>query len=229
MCQAVGCIVINVEYRMAPEFPHPTPTTDAWDALKWAIANADLLGVDISRLAVSGLSAGGCLAAAVALMARDDHSMPKLVLQLLIVPVLDARFVPTEGSCDAERVPYSSYITFEFAPMLPLARLVWFYNLWLGTDTATREAKAKDIRASPILATSHGDLAPASLHVAEIDPLSSEAIAYHEKLRADGTASELKIYPGVGHPFSYWDSKLGAARDFVSNTKEALKGAFRLT
>lgn len=132
-CQEVGCIILNVDYRLAPDFPHPVPLTDCWTALKWAIKNADELGVDSSRVSIGGLSAGGQLAAVVALLARDEPNMPKLVLQMLIVPVIDVRFIPLEGSC-APDVPYESYIKNEFAPCLPLNRLRWFYKLWLGTD-----------------------------------------------------------------------------------------------
>lgn len=132
-CQALGCLVFNVDYRLAPEYPHPVPLTDSWAALKWLFSNAEELKVDTSRVSVGGLSAGGQIAAVLALLARDEPEMPKLALQLLIVPVVDTRFVPLEGPCETE-VPYESYIKNEFAPCLPLNRLRWFYKLWLGTD-----------------------------------------------------------------------------------------------
>lgn len=133
VCQEVGCIVVKVDYRLAPEYPHPTPIKDSWAALKWVFANADELGIDRARVSVGGLSAGGQLAAGLSLMARGEESMPRLVLQMLVVPCVDSRFVPLEGSCDAD-VPYRTYIENEFAPCLPLERLRWFYKLWLGTD-----------------------------------------------------------------------------------------------
>lgn len=132
-CQEVGCVILNVDYRLAPDYPHPIPLTDCWAALKWAFKSADQLGIDPSRVSIGGLSAGGQLAAVVALLARDEPDMPKLVLQMLIVPVIDTRFIPLEGSCDPS-VPYESYIKNEFAPCLPLNRLRWFYKLWLGTN-----------------------------------------------------------------------------------------------
>ncbi|KAJ9143071.1 Alpha beta hydrolase fold-3 domain-containing protein [Pleurostoma richardsiae] len=229
MTQDVGCVTVNVEYRMAPEFPHPVSATDAWAALKWVVANADMLGVDTSRIAVAGLSAGGCLAAVVALLARDEPSLPPLKLQILVVPVIDARYIPISGSCKEGEVPYESYIKYEFAPMLPLARLVWFYNLWIGTDPVKRAELANDFRASPIVAKSHANLAPASFHVAEIDPLYSEAIVYHEKLQAAGTPSKMKIYKGQGHPFGHWDGALPAAKEFVKSTGDALREAFQIS
>ena len=133
MCEGVGCIVLNVDYRLAPKFPHPVPALDCWTALLWTFENAETLGIDPTRVSVGGPSAGGNLAAVVALKARDEPKLPKLALQLLIVPCTDARFIPIEGSCPPD-VPYKSYIENEFAPCLPLNRMCWFYRLWLGTD-----------------------------------------------------------------------------------------------
>lgn len=85
---------------------------------------------------MGGLGAGGRLAAAVALMARDDPAIPPLRLRMLIVPAVDARWIPTqeEEGCDTDEVPYESYVSCEDAPCLPLARMVWFAELWLGSD-----------------------------------------------------------------------------------------------
>ncbi|KAI1091937.1 alpha/beta hydrolase fold protein [Rostrohypoxylon terebratum] len=225
VCQRAGIIIVNVDYRMAPEYPHPVSATDSWQALKWTFENAEKLKIDRSRVGVGGLSAGGCIAAVLALLARDEPGIPDLAVQLLIVPVIDARYIPTEGSCDPAKTPYKSYIDFEFAPMLPLNRLVWFYNLWLGTD-GSREEKVKDFRASPIVAESHSNLAPAVIRLAEIDPLVSEGVAYHEKLTAAGTPSKLKIYKGQGHPFGHWDGANPTAKEFISDCIGELKAAF---
>lgn len=126
-------MIVNVDYRLAPNFPHPTPLTDAWTALKWVFANAEEFNIDVSRVSVGGLSAGANLAAVVAILARDEPAMPKLVCQMLTVPVIDVRFVPVEGSAESN-VPYKSYFENEFAPCLPLRRLCWFYRLWLGEN-----------------------------------------------------------------------------------------------
>ncbi|TVY51993.1 AB hydrolase superfamily protein [Lachnellula cervina] len=224
-CQAVGCIILNVDYRLAPEFPHPIPLTDSWAALKWVFAHAEELRIDTSRVSIGGLSAGGQIAAVLALLARDEPDMPKLALQMLIVPVVDTRFVPLEGPCHPS-VPYESYIKNEFAPCLPLNRLRWFYKLWLGTDMEARKTTTANFRASPILASSHANLAPASIYVAEVDTLTSEGIAYHEKLKSSGTPSTLKVYEGCGHPFGHWDGELEKAKEFTQDTISALKLAY---
>lgn len=225
ICQRVGCIVVNVDYRLAPEYAHPIPFADSWEALRWTFESAQMLKIDTSRVGVGGLSAGACIAAALALMARDEPSLPRLAVQLLIVPVIDARYVPTEGSCDPAKTPYKSYVDFEFAPMLPLHRLVWFYNLWLGTDEGRAE-KARDFRASPIVASSHADLPPAIVFCAEIDPLQCEGAAYHAKLQAAGVPSRLKIYKGQGHPFNQWDGASPTAKEFVDDCIAELTVAF---
>ncbi|KAL3417400.1 alpha beta hydrolase fold protein [Phlyctema vagabunda] len=229
VCEAVGCIIVNVDYRLAPDFPHPTPLLDSWEALKHVFAHAEELGIDAQRISIGGLSAGGQIAASLAILARDQKeelNLSPLVLQLLIVPAVDARWIPVQGSCDPAVVPYESYVVNEFAPCLPLQRLRWFYNLWLGTDLEKRKESASHFYASPILAPSHANLAPASIHVAGVDTLTSEGIAYHETLTTAGTKSKLKVYEGVGHPFGHWDGELDKAKEYVRDTIQALKGAY---
>ena len=114
-----------------PEYPFPTQIWDAWSALKWVSVNADTLGIDRARLSVGGVSAGGHLAAVLAHLARDDEDMMPLKLQLLVVPSVDGRFIPLEGSCDPS-VPYQSYIGCEYAPCLPLHRMRWFSRTMAG-------------------------------------------------------------------------------------------------
>lgn len=136
VCQSLGIVIIDVDYRLAPEYPYPTQIWDSWGAFKWVFDNASFLGIDTSRVSVGGLSAGGHLAAVVALMARDDPTIPPLKLQLLVVPTVDARWIPSkeEPGHDLDKVPYKSYVSCEDAPCLPLARMIWFVELWLGSD-----------------------------------------------------------------------------------------------
>lgn len=229
VAQHVGCVVVNVDYRLSPEYPHPTPTQDSFDALKWVMSHAVELGIDASRIAVGGFSAGGCLAAAVTIMARDDPAgLPPLKLQLLVVPVLDCRYVPEEGRADPKTVPYESYVRLDKAPCLSMARIVWFYNLWLGKGDE-RIKNASDFRASPMVASSLANLAPASIHCAELDPLVDEGRAFGEKLNEAGNSkASIKVYSGVGHPFAHWTRELPAAREFHQDAYKAVSEAFRL-
>lgn len=131
--QTLGLIVVDVDYRLAPEHPHPAQVWDSWAALKWVFASASSLNIDPSRVSIGGLSAGGHIAAVLALLARDEPGMPALRLQLLIVPAVDARSIPLEGPV-ADGVEYGSMRSCEFAPCLPLNRMRWFSRHWLGTD-----------------------------------------------------------------------------------------------
>ncbi len=126
-------IIVDVDYRLAPEYPFPTQIWDAWQALKWVFDKATELGIDKSRVSIGGLSAGGHLAAVLAHLARDEKDMPPLKLQLLVVPSVDGRFIPLEGSPDPA-VPYKTYISCEYAPCLPMNRMRWFSRHWLGSD-----------------------------------------------------------------------------------------------
>jgi len=92
-----------------------------------------------------------------------------------------------------------------------------------------RKEKTAHFHVSPILASSHADLAPASIHVAGVDTLTSEGIAYHEALVKAGTSSTLKVYEGCGHPFGHWDGELDKAKDFVRCSIAALKKAYTIS
>lgn len=242
-CEELGIIIVDVDYRLAPEFPYPTQIWDSWEALKWVFSNATELGIDTSRVSVGGLSAGGHLAAVVAIMARDDPEIPRLKLQLLVVPAVDARWVPIKGSCQRENVPYESYVTCEYAPCLPLARMVWFADLWLSSEPGivvltvpntvlelttvleTRTKNANEWIASPITASSHANLAPAAVFTAEFDVLRSEGEAYHATLKEAGTPSTYKMYAGVAHPFAHWEGVLDKAKEYVKDTISVLRKA----
>ena len=171
--------------------------------------------------------------------------MPPLRLQILVVPAVDARWVPLEGSCEDD-VPYQTYKTCEYAPCLPLARMRWFSKLWIGTDlgelsiptklghsyshlTEERKKKASSWLASPILAPSHANLAPCSIHCAEWDVLRDEAIAYNELLTKSGTSSRIRVYQGVCHPWGHWDGELEKAKDYVRSTCADLRKAHAVT
>ena len=178
-----NCNVVSVDYRLAPEHPFPAAVHDAWDATAWCCANAAQLSIDPKRVIVAGDSAGGSLAAVVALQARDEGG-PAIALQVLIYPATDM----TRES--------DSYVRNAQGYMLTAAALRWFYDLYVP-DVARRA----DWRASPLLRPSLKGVAPALIISAEHDPLVDENEAYARRLSADGVPTEYVCFPGMIHPF----------------------------
>jgi len=177
---ASGVPMLAVDYRVAPEFPHPSPLEDCYAALRWLTDHAAELGVDASRLAVMGDSAGGGLAAGVGLLARDRGG-PAIAAQLLIYPMLDDR------TCE---------------PAAPgAALLTWSYDdnatgwgALLGGRPATGyavPARATELAGSP----------PTYLDVGALDIFAEEDVAYAQRLIAAGVPVELHVYPGCPHAF----------------------------
>jgi acetyl esterase len=184
LCRTVNCIVISVDYRMAPEHVFPIAAQDSYEAARWASETAGQLGIDPTRLALAGDSAGGNLAAVVALMARDNASFP-VSAQCLVYPVADYR-----GG-------YPSYERYrEGYGILEGATMAWFQHHYLGGAE-----KASDWRASPLLASSHENLPPALVITAECDVLHDEGIAYAQALADSGVEVEHVDYAGMIHGF----------------------------
>ena len=178
-----GCAVVAVEYRKAPEFPFPVPVEDCYAALQWVVAQAAALGIDAGRVGVVGDSAGGNLATAVALMARDQGG-PALRLQLLTYPAVDATMSAPSITENAG------------APLLGKPQMAWF---WQHYNAA--HADPRDPRLSPLYAASFAGLPPTLLCTAEFDPLRDEGEAYADKLRAAGVTVEYLRFGGVFHGF----------------------------
>lgn len=186
LCRAMAnltpCIVVSVEYRLAPETRFPGGLEDCYAATQWVAEHGAELGGDPSRLAVGGESAGGNLAAAVSLLARERGG-PKISYQVLIYPVTDANF---------ETASYT-----EMAEGYGLTRdgMQYFWELYLADPS-----HASDPLASVLQADVSG-LPPALVVTAEFDPLRSEGDAYAEKLKAAGVPVEHVSYPGQIHGF----------------------------
>jgi acetyl esterase len=178
-----GISVVAVDYRLAPEHKFPAAADDAWAALSWVVAHAGELGVDAGKLAVAGDSAGGNLAAVVALQARDAGT-PKIALQVLIYPVTDV---------GAET---QSYRDLADGYMLTREGMRWFIAHYLG-----KPQEAEDWRASPTRATSFAGVAPALVITAGYDPLRDEGDAYAQKLRAAGVSVDHISFGGMIHGF----------------------------
>lgn len=187
LCRALaresGAAVLSLDYRLAPETPFPGPLDDCYEALCWVEANASELGIDARRLAVAGDSAGGNLATAVAIRARDEKG-PTLRHQLLIYPVTDANFETTsyrENGGDGA--------------FLSTAMMRWFWQHYIGNLAEVSTL------AAPLRHTNLSGLPPATILVAQYDPLHDEGLAYGEALRADGVSVESEDAAGMIHGF----------------------------
>jgi len=201
------CAVLSVGYRLAPEAKFPVAFDDAWDAVVWVHQLGHDKGLDAQRIAVGGDSAGGTLAAACALQARDAGI--KLALQLLIYP-----------GC-AARQDSHSHKTFGHGFLLEAAHIDYFFNLFLRS-----EADRDDWRFAPLLAEDVEGLAPAWLCLAECDPLVDEGLAYADKLRSAGVPVDLELYRGVVHEFVKMGRAIPEARQAHLDAARALRGAF---
>jgi acetyl esterase len=193
-----GCVVVSVDYRMAPEARFPAAPEDCYAATRWVAENAGEVGIDASRLAVGGDSAGGNLAAVVSLMARDRGG-PALRHQLLVYPVTDHSFSTASYQENAEGY------------MLTREMMKWFWGHYLGPDGDGAHAYASPLRAETL-----GGVPPAHLITAEFDPLRDEGEAYAERLRGAGVAVTGKRYAVVNMVFFSWSFAIDAGGAAIS-------------
>jgi acetyl esterase len=201
------CAVLSVAYRLAPEHRFPVAFEDAWDALAWVAKQGLEMGLDTTRIAVGGDSAGGTLAAACALKARDAGLALKL--QLLIYP----------GCCAYQDTP--SHKTFGHGFVLESAHIDYFFDLYIP-NMKDRE----DWRFAPLMADDVEGSAPAWLGLADCDPLVDEGLHYADKLRAARVPVDLEIYRGVTHEFIKMGRAIPEARQAHMDAARALKNAF---
>jgi triacylglycerol lipase len=189
MAAALGIPVLSVEYRLAPETPFPGPQQDCLDGLAWMAANAAELGIDPGRIAVIGESAGGGLAAATALMARDTGG-PKLAAQVLVYPMLDHR----TGS---KHCRWNNRATGEFVWTRSANRFGW--------DALRGDYAADDARKgwfSPALADDLAGLPPTLMLTGSLDLFFDEDLDYARRLVDAGVPVELHSYAGAIHAFN---------------------------
>jgi len=184
---AVGCVAVSVDYRLAPETPHPGQIEDGYAALRWLSTHAEELGVDPTRIAIGGASAGGGLSAGLALLARDRGETP-LVFQLLIYPMLDDRTVTV-----AEPHPYTG----EFIWTPEANRFGWRALLGQalggpGVSPYAAAARAEHLESLPSTFISVGAL----------DLFLEEDLEYARRLMRAGVPTELHVYPGAFHGFN---------------------------
>lgn len=207
LARQADCAVVSVDYRLAPEHKFPTASNDAWDALQWLVQEGMALGLDTGRVAVGGDSAGGTLAAASAILARDAGI--DLALQLLIYP----------GCAAHQDTP--SHAKYSQGPILTEPMISWMFGNYTRSP-----ADRDDWRFAPLLAPDVRGVAPASLHLAQCDSLVDEGVLYADKLRAAGVAVELQIYAGVAHEFVKMGRALKEAKACHANMAAALRAAF---
>jgi len=199
-----GVIVIAVNYRLAPEHPFPAAVEDCFSATAWISSNAVALGVDSTRLAVGGDSAGGGLAAVMTLMARRGG--PALTFQVLVYPVTDLR---------AESESYSKYAD---GYLLTRNMMRWYIAQYAQTPDDVR-----DWRASPLLTPSVDGVPPALVITAGLDPLRDEGEAYARRLEEAGVTVDYMCLGGMVHGFLTMGGKIDTANRAVSHIASALR------
>jgi acetyl esterase len=208
------CVVLSVDYRLAPEHRFPVAVDDAFDALNWLHANAGVYGVDLARIALGGDSAGGTLATVCAVLARDA-GLSKPVLQMLIYP----------GTTGYQQTDSHARLADGF--LLSASTIQWFFEQYVR-DPEDRD----DWRFAPLDGTrgapAFGGVAPAWIATAEYDPLSDEGIAYAEKLRAAGNEVTLMRYAGMIHEFFKMGGFVPEVAQAHVDAAAALRSAFGL-
>ena len=205
LCETIQSIVVSVEYRLAPENPHPAQVQDCYEALVWMSKNAAELGFDADRLAIVGGSAGGGLAIATALMARDQE-FPKLSFQMANYPMID----------DRNETPSSKEIT--DVGIWDRKANIEAWDWYLGgknADEYAAPARAKDLSGLP----------PTFIDVGELDLFRDEDIEFAKRLLQAGVTTELHVYPGAYHASESFAPEAELSKQIWTKGIEALKRA----
>jgi acetyl esterase/lipase len=206
----VGCVVVSVDYRLAPEAPFPAGVEDCYAALRWTYEHADGLRIDRERIAIGGSSAGGGLTAALALLARDRAEVP-VAFQLLLVPMLDDRTA-------ALPEPHPFVGEFVWTPI----NNHFGWSALLGSEPGGDDVPTY---ASPARALDLAGLPPAYISTGSLDLFLEEDIEYARRLARAGVPTELHVYPGAYHGFSRAaDARVSKA--YARDYREALRRAF---
>ncbi|WP_426061453.1 alpha/beta hydrolase [Hymenobacter sp. B1770] len=208
LCEQTGAVVVSVAYRQAPENKFPTAHNDSFGAYKWVLQNAASIKGDPNRVALAGESAGGNLACAVSMMARDQKvALPKY--QLLVYPIAGSATNTPSYQSNTETMPLNK------------AGMEWFFKHYLRTP-----ADGKDPRINLVAANLKG-LPPTTIIAAEYDPLLSEGKTLAEKLEAAGVKVNYKLYDGTTHEFFGMAAVVPEAKDAQNLATSDLKGALK--
>lgn len=209
LANLAGCIVVSVDYRLAPEHKYPAAVEDSYAATCWVAENAAAIGGDAKRLAVGGDSAGGNLAAVVSLIARDK-SNPPIAFQLLVYPVTDYCLPGT-----------ASYIENQEGYLLNRTDMLWYFGHYLSSAE-----QAEDPHVSPLKAADLSNLPPAMVITAEFDVLRDEGEAYAQRLQKAGVPVMLKRYNGLIHGLFGPDDGVDQAIQAQKDASDVLREAF---
>ncbi|MFI6094678.1 alpha/beta hydrolase [Lentzea sp. NPDC051213] len=204
----LGIVIVSVDYRLAPEHPFPAPVEDCYAALQWAAAKADELGIDPERLGVAGESAGGGLAAGVALLARDRGG-PSLSFQYLGIPELD------------DRLDTPSMQDYVDTPLWNRPNAIFSWTSYLGTEPGGADVSPY---AAPARAEDLTGLPPTFVAVCQFDPLRDEGIEYARRLSHAGVQAELRLYPGTFHGSALVESAEISRRMFADELDALRRG-----
>ena len=207
LCEVIQTVVVSVEYRLAPEYPHPAPVQDCYAALKWMAQNADELAFDVDRLAVVGGSAGGGLTIATTMMARDK-GFPRICFQMPLYPMID----------DRNETP-SSYEIMDVG-VWDREGNVEAWQWYLG-------GKSADNYAAPARAENLAGLPPTFIDVGELDLFRDEDIQFAARLIQAGVPTELHVYPGAYHASEVFAPEAALSQSILARRTEALLRALK--
>ena len=209
LAKDAGIAVLSVNYRLAPEHPYPAPLDDCYAALEWAAANARELGVDARRIAVGGGSAGGGLAAGLALLARDRGEIP-VAFQLLVYPALDDRKTAQASATLPDSLFWSRKNNLQ---------------AWTAYLAGQHGRDGVSPYAAPARATDLTRLPPAYMPVPALDLFVEDDLAYAARLIEAGVPTELHVYPGAFHAFDAFAPQARVSQRFVAERNAALRRA----
>jgi acetyl esterase len=208
LANRADCLVVAVDYRLAPEFKFPAAVEDSMAALRWVALHAREIGGDPERIAVGGDSAGGNLAAVCALLARDE-GYPRLAFQLLIYP------------CTAPEPETPSHRKFAEGYVLTRNTVTWFYRHYVRSPK-----DFYDFRFAPLAADDLSNLPASLILVAGYDPLRDEGVDYAKRLIDAGNRVTLANYEGMIHGFYLMGAAVDAAKHAIAQSAQALREAF---
>ena len=212
MALAAGCAVVSVDYRLAPENPFPAPLDDCYTALKWIADNAHEQRFDRARIAVGGASAGGGLAAGLALLARDRKEIP-IAFQLLIYPMIDDCNIAPASADNPDTLMWTR------------ASNLIGWRAYLGCEPGAGEVSPY---AAAIRATDLSGLPAAYIAVGELDLFAFENIDYARRLMQANVTTELHIYPGAFHGFDMLGPVAAVSQRFAQDRDQAIKRALTI-